>query len=282
MELKFASFPGAVAKGWGTLWRAAALVGALGFAGIASAQTTIIDPNFKVCPLGTASVSNCNGDPNLITTAGVTVGVEGNSPGAGPLDPFLLLIAVPTGTAAPTIGSSTGLSVTFATTAMYGQTNTPTAGLLSGLFTSGDLYSFAGLTNGNSSMNFTNMTGTAEQTALGFIPASFTVYEIVVNVLSAIDGTNLGGAPTVYDINLGLAVGDFVAAYGIEIFPLPTHGSDHVYDSAFTVSGLVTTTTTTTSGTSFTTGQIPEPGTLALLGLAMLGLTFSRKLARRR
>jgi len=280
MELKSASFPGAVAKSWGSLWRAAALAGALGFAGVASAQTTIIDPNFKVCPLGTASVTGCNGDPNLITTAGVTVGVEGTS-GAGPLDPFLLLIAVPTGTAAPTIGSSTGLSVTFATTAMYGQTNTPTAGLLSGLFTSGDLYSFAGLTNGNSSMNFTNMTGTAEQTALGFIPASFTIYELVVDVLSVTNGTNLGGAPTVYDINLGLAVGDFVAAYGIEIFPLPTHGSDHVYDSAFTVSGLVTSSSS--SGTSGqTSGNLPEPGTLALLGLAMLGLTFSRKLGRRR
>src|SRR5262245_46069011 len=71
----------------------------------------LIDPNFKVCPLGTTDTSLpvCNADPNSITTAGVTVGVEGNA-GNGPLDPFLLLVAVPnqgTKASAPGLGDTT-------------------------------------------------------------------------------------------------------------------------------------------------------------------------------
>lgn len=253
----------------------------LAFAGSARAlpidPNLLIDPNFAVCPLGTPNASVCGLDPNPVGSNGVTVGVIGNA-GAGPLNPFLLFVAIPDEPSpplggapapAPGIGSSANLTISLATSAQYGQTNTPVGGYL-GELTSGDIYGFAGVPDGNASMNFANMSGLLlEQTLLGTTPTSFSIYELVVRVNATPVGNNLGTAPTVYDIPLTLSVGSYVAAYGIENNP-PARGT-HVYDSAFTVSGLVTT---------IIRQQVPEPGILALVGLALLGMALVRRTRR--
>src|SRR5262252_7552123 len=108
-----------------------------------SSALTIIDPNFSVCALGTTAAqltgtnTSCTStqDPQQVTSAGVTVGVIGNA-GSGPLNPFLLLIAVPSlpsplpgsPAPAPVLGTSTHLTEAFATSGIYGQTNTPADG----------------------------------------------------------------------------------------------------------------------------------------------------------
>lgn len=236
----------------------------------------VIDPNFAVCPLGTTDATTCGLDPNPVSSAGVTVGVIGNA-GDGPLNPFLLFVAVPTlpspplsgaPAPAPIPGVSGSLTIALATSAQYGQTNTPVNGYL-GELTSSDIYTFAGVTDGNNSFSFVNMAGlAAEQTLLGTTPTSFSIYEFIVTV-DSITG-NLGTAPTVYDLPFtSLALGSYVAAYGIEANPAVD--GTHVYDSAFTVGGFVNS-----SGPPPSSGPMPEPSTsaLALLGLGLILLSF--------
>lgn len=131
-----------------------------------------------------------------------------------------------------------------------------------------DLYCFAGLTGGNSSENFANFTLAEENTLLGVTPTSFSVYEFTATVAGTGTGSNLGNA-TVYNIPYtSTPLGSYVAAYGIETFPLPNHGNVHVYASPFTTSGWAT---------GRPPQQLPEPESIALLGLGMLVLAATRR-----
>ena len=104
-----------------------------------AAAFEIIDPNFSVCSYGSTDVTSCGTtDPQKINSSGASVGVIGNA-GSGPLNPFLLFAVVPdlpSGTyggspaAAPTPGTSSSLTISLATSAQYGQTNTPASGYL--------------------------------------------------------------------------------------------------------------------------------------------------------
>jgi hypothetical protein len=262
-------------------------VGLLAFFGMvvggpASAAPVIIDPNFAVCNATTPGA--CGADPNQIGTSGSLNTFVIGGAGAGPLNPFLILVAVPDlpnpplsgiqGTA-PVFTSSGSLTIAAATTAQYGQTNVPGSGGYLGELNSlapsncSDLYCFAGLIGGNSSMNFANFTLAAENTLLGVTPTSFSVYEFAVTVTGTPTGDNLGN-DGIYNIPYdSIPVGSYVAAYGIEQFPLPDHGNVQVYASPFTTAGWVTGKRPPQS--------LPEPGSLALCGLAILALAASRR-----
>ena len=286
----------AIGRIWATA-AASAIFAGVGFGATAPAQATVIDPNFTVC----ANTTNdtCGAHPNLISGSGSFNSFTFGNSGAGPLDPFLILVAVPDTSAGvqnllggPVFNANNAPGITVAAaagTVLYSAA-TPVIGadgyigeLSSTPVNCDDLYCFAGLNNGNSSESFASFNSTSggtppEQQLLGYLPEHYSVYAFLVTVTPGV-GNNLGNG-LVYNIPYdSLALGSFVAAYGVESCTTsstdnkgnvtPCSDSGHVYDSAFTVSGWVGSS----SGGPITSGfAAPEPGTLALFSLALLAL----------
>ncbi|BAP89167.1 rabconnectin-related [Burkholderiales bacterium GJ-E10] len=274
-----------------TKW-AALIGGVLAVGGMQAARAGLVDPNFAVC--GNSSIStNCGSDPNQVSSSGsVYAGVIGSG-GNGPLNSFLLFVAAPDQSATVAVGGASfgsgstvfsgtnaGSSVTVAaaTNQWYGQTTTVQSNGYLGQFTSGspDLYSFAGLLYGNASMNWANFstgsgsgTGTAESNLLGWTPASFSIYEYTVTV-SGVTG-NLDTSNIYKLAYTSIPLGGYVAAWGLEAYPVPKKGTTHVYDSPFTTAAWVS------GGIS-----VPEPATFSLMGLGVAGLVVAAVRRRRR
>ena len=267
-------------RAWGLV--AGVLVALMITAGAPSwAAPVLIDPNFAVCNATTPG--ECGYDPNNIHASGSFNAFVIGGAGAGPLNPFLILVAVPDlpyplsgipGTS-PVFTSSAAITVAAATSAQYGQTRLPTSGGYLGELNSSapsncmDVYCYAGLAGGNSSMNFSNFTLAPEQALLSVTPTSFSVYEFTAAVTDTSTGSNLGNI-RIYNVPYAsIPLGSYVAAYGIEQFPLPTKGNVHVYASPFTTAGWVTGNTPPQG--------VPEPQSLALFAVAMLVLVATRR-----
>ena len=210
---------------------------------------------------GTPCATGCAGDPNTISQ--VAVDVYQNSGGASLLgNPLLLILGIPNNTSnlfstnpissvtsynpysggSPVAGTSA-----FATGGTYGLLS-PVSGGYFGSMTSGEAYSFLTLqTPHDMSNNFGNWF-TADQ-GIGVTAAGFGMY--VFALTTALDGQGL------VDIQFsqGLPLGSYVIAYGQT--PV-TNGKITIYDTPFTEAGQVT--------------EVPEPGSLALLGTGLLGL----------
>ena len=268
------------------------LIGRL-FAVSAVAIAVVADPiwaaNMPVC-IGTTPTA-CGADPNQLAGAGSFNVFEIGAAGNGPLDPFLILVAVPdlpsplSGVPGPSpvFTSNASVTITAATSAQYGQTNVPGAGGYLGEFTSGnEIYGFAGLTGGPNSMSFANFTlggaGGAEATLLGVLPTSFSLYEFTIDVLGHTNGTDLGNA---FNVNIpysSIALGSYVGAWGTETFANGVPGGTN-YATPFTTGGWINTSSSGSSSGS--SGQVPEPNSsaLAMLGVVMLGgvLWFRRR-----
>jgi hypothetical protein len=240
---------------------------------------TFIDPNFFVCSGTTADA--CGGDPNPISSSGFNVFTNATGT-SGPLNPFLIVVAVPNlpGVTVPVIDSSSSLTVSIVgTSPLYGGFQTSSSGLIAGSFDSNskdsvnihqpaDLFGFAGLYPSNNSMSFTNLS--TKDLTLGLNPASFFVYEFAVTVIGTSTGQNLGNN-SVFSFTSNLALGSFVGAWGIECYTSPDicQNGTNVYDSAFTVAGWVNNLQPPPPPDPTPT---PEPTTVWMLGLGLLGL----------
>lgn len=290
MEAKFIPPPAAAAKSrWAALCGAAALVGALSFAGIASAAQALDPPLFigtPTCPSGTTGVAPCDQFvlPTEVNPLGSTALTINDHGGTGSiLDPVWLILGFATTTSAlPGIILPSGASVL--TSFIAGTPFTASTGL--------DIYEFLGLPpqgGGGDSESFGNWADAEAALAL-LNPSVVNPFNPLVGFTIGVfelDGLGLSSVHDTVEIDFsgsGLPYGTMVVAFGCTL--TPAHGHDpatpcgnpgDVYETPFTQSGLVTT-----SGRIPSSGRLPEPGTLALLGLAMLGLTASRRLGSRR
>lgn len=236
--------------------------------------TAWADSNLHIGPgAGTSCAKGCAGEPNLLGT-GSDVDIYLTS-GSGSLNqPVFLILGVPNDTtdffttdpisslnyyASYPSGTPTPGNSAFATKGTYGLKG-PVADGFFGDMTKGSIYSFLDL-NGptNNSNSFKNWAA-ADFGIDGITAADFGIY------VFALSGEDLAGKGLI-DILFpgGLPLGTFVVAYG------ESGSCKHlkIYDTPFTESGM----------TNGSTGAVPEPGSLLLLGS---GLLLTAILLRRR
>lgn len=233
-----------------------------------SAFGQLIDPvGFCPPPATAAACTTATGVGNeTIAIGGTSFGMFKNGNGGTPSNPWELLVAVPNDTGgAPAITSDGGAFTQVGATADDGMFLPTTAG---------SIYAFAG-TSGDSSMNASNLFGPDEVAARGSAPSFFEIFaytftpDITSNTAYSF---SVGGS--------GMVNGTFLAAAG----------GTNPFTTPFTTTGLVQGATTggTTGGNGGgntggngggnTGGSVPEPGTIMLLGTALLGtLSITRR-----
>ncbi len=229
---------------------------AFGFAGVAQAdQLYVCQPSptqdCTSAPGGTA----IGGESNLITNTGAfDIGLAGNHTDANPL---LIVVAEFNGSGGqPSVsfsGCATPSACPLATLGTYGLSANTLAG-----FTGADVFPALGLTSGGS-ISFTNFSGADLANGFG-TPGSFTLYAFSLNV--AMTGP---GMPITIDES-GAAAGSFILPYSCLSAASTTSACAHgdVSQAVFTNAGLLT-------------GTVPEPASLTLLGVSLIGVLFLRR-----
>jgi PEP-CTERM motif len=206
-----------------------------------------------------------NGEVNNFESTGLDI--YENSNGAPALmNPVLLILAIPDNTvtltgdtiaaaslSAPYPGSPTPVSFGFGTTDYGINAGSGFAGLMS----SGDVYSFLGISGADKSNSFTNWSA-AELRMMGTSVTDFGIYVYTLNT-GDFAGNDL------LDIQLnGVPEGTFAVAFG------ENYDAKKIYDTPFTQAGLQ----------DQPVEPVPEPSTLALFAGLLLALVALR--ARRR
>lgn len=202
-------------------------------------------------PCATGGCPIYGSEVNAITD---TLSIYQNSGGAGDLiNPMYLILGAVNDTATGTAlsGSSVGPGVLYpdGTTVSVG---TPTfMGLMDA--THSDAYTVAGLLPANNSNSFVNWSG-ADLAVLGITASNFGIYTYALDASPGM--LSAGGT---IDIALSnLPIGTFAIAYGVD-------GSGKAYGTPFTQSGLETGR------------KVPEPATLGLLALGLLGIVVMQR-----
>jgi PEP-CTERM motif len=185
-----------------------------------------------------------------------------NSNGAPKLNnPVLLILSVPNNVSAPSALSAslyapypepslTSVTITAGTNA-YG-IKTDASGF-AGSMTSGDVYGFLGLSGANNSNSFTNYSA-AYLRVLGTSVSSFGIY------LFSIDTAGFGSNDLLDIMLSGLPEGTFAIGYG--------QAGTKAYATPFTQAGMV--------DNPVTPEPVPEPGSLAVFGAALVALGLLR------
>jgi hypothetical protein len=223
---------------------------------------------------GNQQITGCAGDPNVVTGNHVTI--YQNSGGASPLvQPQLLFFAVPNDTT-DLLGATDPISgVTYTNPFPGGTVTAGTSGAIAagqfginnrpagstfyyGNMTSGDIYSFLGLSgpgvdHSNNVANYTTLDG-----GLGITATEWGIYGF------ALSGQTLD-ANGVVDVLLGLKppTGTFAAAYGLDA----PAGGNKVYVTPFTEADVF---------------SVPEPSVLSLMSLGAGALALFGVARRRR
>jgi len=206
----------------------------------------------EVHPISSPTISileNGNGQPALVNPLLLIVGVPNTTAFAAP---GLTLSAGTADLGGPGSGTNTAFGGSF-----NGATGLATN--KGGLFNSGEVYSFLGLTAGNNSNSFTNWAA-ADSAVNGLSVSGFGIFAYELS------NTGIAGGQSVAATFKGsIPVGTFVVAYGLS-------GNGKIFDTPFTEAGV-----TTTSGGVTTDAATPEPASMILLGTGLAALYARRR-----